>query len=204
MHVKASVFLFFAVLGLVVLPVAIVSQSHLYADGAAFFVAILESGKVDVAGHTLARVGHHVMTQVAATAAMKCGISSVRHLSWLYGIGLFYLPWFAYMLASLLFIRSKMILEAILVTMIYCLLTCFTSFFIISESHLGASLFVLTLATIVTCDLKRWPARMALLFLWLLSLSAYEFWAIFFPVCLVVLAAQPRARLGTRRPAGAV
>jgi hypothetical protein len=187
MNAKVSVFLVFAVFALVVFPVAIVFHFHLYADGSYFFARILESRTFDAAGHTPARVGHHFMTQLGLVAAMNCGVSNIRHLSWLYGISLFYLPWFAYFLTSWLFLRAAMPTHAILVALMYCLLLCSTSFFIISESHLAASLFVLTLAVLVTCDLTKRPVQASLLLLWLICLSCYEFWAFFFLACLGIV-----------------
>jgi hypothetical protein len=204
MSARTSVFLVFAVFSLVVFPVAIASHSHLYADGTYFFAKILELRTFDVSGHTPSRVAPQFLTQIGVAVAIYCGESNIRHLSWLYGLALFYFPWFAYMLACWLFLRANMPDPAVLVALLYCLLTCSTGFFVISESHLATSLFILTLAVITTGNLRSLLVQASLLVLWLLSVSSYEFWALFFPICLGLLLTQSqttpvsRARVDTR------
>ncbi len=192
MNAKTTVFLVYAAFALIVFPLAIGSQSHLYADGAHHFANLLESKRLDPIGHTPARTGHHVLVQGAMVGAMHCGMSNVRFLSWLYGFALFYYPWCGYLLASWLFLRAGLPRHAVLATLLYCLLACFTSFFIISECHLASALFVLTLAVLATRDLARRGAQAALFILWILSFSCYEFWVFYFPACLGILLVRSR------------
>jgi hypothetical protein len=88
--------------------------------------------------------------------------------------------------------------HALLVVAMYCILTLFTSFYINSESNLAAGLFTLTVAVIATGDLSRRGDQAQLAALWLLSLSTYESWAIFFPVAfgLILLRNWHRAEIG--------
>jgi hypothetical protein len=193
MDEKTFIYLVFTLCAVAVFPFAVAFHSHLYADGAYFFTVILEQGGIASIGHTPARMGHHILTQAPVMIAMRCGITNIRLLSRLYGICLLYLPLAAFFLACHLFLRAKMISQALLAAMLYCILTFFTATFIVSESHLASALFVLTLATIVTTDMRKKGPKTALLVLWLLTLSVYEFWVLFFPVCFVVLITRPRA-----------
>lgn len=201
MNSKTSLSLVFAVFAVILFPFAILCHAHLFADGSYLFTRFLELKTMDAAAHTPARMGHHILTQAGAWMAMQCGVSSLRQLSWLYGIALFYLPWLAYLGAAGLFLRANRPQHALLVALMYCLLACFTAFFIISESHFSAALFVLSCAVIVTCDLARRPVQIALFLLWCLSLSCYEFWALYFPVCLGLLlwAPPPPSRTSARK-----
>ncbi|HPB30172.1 MAG TPA: hypothetical protein PLB62_01825 [Candidatus Sumerlaeota bacterium] len=138
-------------------------------------------------GRTIARAGHHFLTQSAVVAAMRFNITSIAHLSYLYGAALYYLPWLGYALSSWIFLRSGRPFHAFLIALMYSILVCFTGFFVISESHLAASLFVLTITILSVCDLTRIRVQCALLVLWVFTVLCYEFWAIFFIVSLVFL-----------------
>jgi hypothetical protein len=193
MNETRAILLVFALLGSVVFPVAIACHSHHYGDGSYFFLTMLETGKIASTGASVARIGHHLLTQGPVILADHVGLNNVVYLSWLYGFILYYLPWLLFAVACALFLRANMMLHALLTAMLYLLLLSFTSFFIISESHLAVSLFILSLTIILTCSLHKWPIRLALLCLWLASLSVYEFSAIYFSVLLAALAVQCRA-----------
>ncbi|MEI6632351.1 MAG: hypothetical protein WCP22_00885 [Chlamydiota bacterium] len=190
MNAKSLVIFVFAAFALIIFPISILLHTHLYADGAYLFARMLESGTFDAAAHSQARVGHHFVTQFPVIVANKCGMSNLRHLSYIYGIAQYYLPWCLYLLACMLFLRANMLCHAVLLALMYCMLMCFTCWFINSESHLAVSLFAVTLAVISTGDLRRRADLTILALLWLLSLSCYEFWALYFLASLGLLVLQ--------------
>lgn len=178
----------FGVFGLIVLPAAIAVHAHLYADGAVYFAQIVEAQALGPFHSS--RAMNALMRRLPLLAAMKCGVQDLEILSWIQGASLFYLPLFTHALAAWIFLRAGKLAHAALVALLYALLAHFTSFFIISESHLGAGLFVLTLAVLDACDPRRRRTIAALGTLWLVSLLVYEFWAIYYPLCLAVLASR--------------
>jgi hypothetical protein len=173
-----------ACFGLLVVPFAVVTHRHLYADGGFFFARLVEFGVVSSAGHNPFRFFHHVVTQSPAVLALHAGVTDLPVLSYIFGAMLYYGPLLGYALAGSLLFRAGQRLHLVLLVLLYSLLFCFTGFFIISESHLATALFVLTLAVICTCDLTRLRTLLAIVGLAVMSLSCYEFWSVFSPVCL--------------------
>jgi len=190
MKEKRVIVLVLAVLAGIVFPVAIACQSHLFADGAYFFIKILESGKIGAVGATPARMGHHLLTQGPIILARQLGLSHGRVLSRIYGAVLFYFPWVLYASASMLFLKARRPMYALLAVFLYLLLLLFAGFFIISESHLAAACFILTLAVLTVGDLQKRPFQLGVIVLGLLGMSLYERWAIYFPVLFAILAIQ--------------
>jgi hypothetical protein len=185
MNDKSVTVITFAVFGIFVYPLAIAFHQHFYADGAFFFAQLVEHGRVAVAGHNPARYLNHLITQFPTVFALKAGISDPAILSRIYGSNLYYTPFFCYLFSAWLFLRKGMTLQVLLLSLMFILLSSFTSLFIISESHLAAALFILTFSVIVTCDFGRFTTLFALLCLALLGLSSYEFWALYYLLCLV-------------------
>ena len=197
MKARTAVILVFATFGLVLFPLSILAHTHLYADGAFHLANLLESHTFYRAWPTLARSEANYLVQAGTVAAMRAGVSNVRQLSWIYGTALFYIPWCFWALACWRLLRAGMRYHAVIVAVMYTLLMLVTGWVAVSESHLAASVFVLTLAILLTSDLTGWRDAFALVFLGLLSLFLYEFWAVYFPACFAILLLQRR-----RRPAG--
>jgi hypothetical protein len=112
---------------------------HLYGDGSFFMIIILEK-RAFTTFDTSRQFAHFIMEGPLWAAVHWLNITDVRVLSWIFGLTLFLHP-----IASLWGCwhilknrnRSLMILPALCWT---CLTSC-TSFFIISESWVGVSLF---------------------------------------------------------------
>jgi hypothetical protein len=76
-------------------------------------------------------------------------------------------------------------IHATLLVLMYLILVYFTSYFINIESHLASGLFVLALSIIATRSMRDFAPLLALICIGTIALACYEFWAIFFPVCIV-------------------
>lgn len=190
MKTKLVFALMTACFGLLVFPLAVAFHRHLYADGAYFLAQLLETGRIAVAGRNPLRFFHHVITQLPAVLALKSGVFSPSAVSRIYGATLFYLPLLLYLAAAWLLARAGMKRQMLVLALMYCLLAAFTSFFIISESHLASALFVLMATIICVCNLAALGPLFALLVIGAIGLSCYEFWAVYFPVALVLFAAR--------------
>lgn len=187
MNARSLSVLALACFALLVHPLAVVLHRHLYTDGVFFFARLIETAEVSSAGHSPFRFFHHVITQYPMLAALGAGITDASRLSWIYGATLTCAPLLCHVAAGALLLRAGLRLQVVLLVLLYCLLMAFTSFFVISESHLASGLFVLTIVIMSTCDLMRPAALVSLVLLAVPSLACYEFWSMFFPVCLFVL-----------------
>ena len=182
MHAKFIAFLVFVSLGLIALPLAVASHFHLFADGAYYFARLVEFGTIPTTGP---RFFSLIITQLPTLLALQTGTSDVSALSYIYGISLYYLPFICYAIAVFLLFRKGMYTHATLLVLMYTILIYFTSYFIISESHLSSGLFVLALSIIATRCLQNVAPLLTLVGIGIIALFSYEFWAIFFPVCIV-------------------
>jgi hypothetical protein len=189
--VSGAVFATYAIAGVLIILPAAIANFHLYADGGYIFAQLFASGRV-VDDGTHARVVAHGLMQFPVLIALKCGITNVRILSWVFGLTLFGLPLACYVASSWLSLRRGMPAHAILTTILYCILLCWTSFFAVTESHLAAGLFVLCLAILSAGDLSRRSTLLTLVAVSLLALCCYESWAIFFPVTILLFLARVR------------
>jgi hypothetical protein len=174
--------LMFTGLGLVVFPYAVLTHQHLYADGSFYFAQIIETGSVF---SYPARFFGNAILELPTLFALKIGIINPETLSIIYGASLYYLPFFCYIAAALLLFRKGMSAQATLLGLMYTILVYFTSFFIISESHLSTGLFILVISIITTCNMQKVIPLLALLCISTIALLSYQFWVIFFPVCIV-------------------
>jgi hypothetical protein len=185
MNTKSITIMAFASLGLIAFPLAVLSHLHLYADGAYFFARLVETARSSVAWHSVYRSLGHIITQFPSTLALQTGISDISTLSRIYGASLYYIPFTCYAMSAYLLFRKGMHIHVTLLVLMYTILVYFTSYFIISESHLASGLFVLTISIIGTRCMRNVAPLLALLFIGTIALLCYEFWAIFFPFCLV-------------------
>lgn len=184
-NAKSITTLIFILLGLIAFPLAINSHQHLYADGAFLFTQILRTGHflVGMQGRIFGLAILHLPTLLA----FQVGTSDISTLSLIYGVSLYYFPFFCYVIAIILLYRKSMHIQATLLGLMYTILVYFTSFFIVSESHFAVGLFVLSVAIISTCKMEKVAPLFALACIGLIAISSYEFWAIFFPLCIIFL-----------------
>ena len=182
LHTKSIAFLVFASLGLIALPLAVSSHFHLFADGAYYFARLVEFGAIPTTG---SRFFSLIITQLPTLLALQVGTSDIAALSYIYGASLYYLPFICYAIAVFLLFRKGMYTHAILLVFMYTVLVYFTSYFIISESHFSSGLFVLALSIIATRCMQNVVPLLTLLGIGVIALFSYEFWALFFPVCMV-------------------
>jgi hypothetical protein len=191
---------------ILVLPVALFCHLHLYGDGAPFLSILLQTGEPRGIAGTLSRAAHHYLTQTPVLWVKTAGVQDVRLLSWVYGSLLYLAPWACYAASTLLFLRSRQLLPAALVTLAFCLSCCWSWVFIISESHLGAGLFFLAVAVAET----RFPGPRTypwvLLGLVVLGCFVYEFWVIYCGIILALMIFRERAKPGVEpsRPAAGI
>ena len=186
MNLSRGLFTVYALYLLVAVPAALYCHAHLYWDGAYYFAELIRTGQTS-AGLSLARVFHAGITQLPTLLAREAGLGDPRLLSWIYGASLYLPPLFAYAGATWLLLRHGLVAIAVLVTGIFALTATFGWFFIISESHLGAAIYVLTLAVLLTADFARWRSWLLLAGLCLLGCSLYEFWVFYFGLLLALL-----------------
>ena len=187
MNEKNIIILVFLSLGLIVFPLAIFFHMNLYADGCYFFASMAETGKIATAAPTFSRLGGYWVRQAPTVIAMHFGVSDLSVLARIYGACLYYMPFVCYALATYLLFRKGLKTQATILSIMYLLIVYFASYFIITESHYATGLFVLSLAILTTCDLGKWSTLLSLMSLGILALFSYEFWALFYPVCLLFL-----------------
>ena len=182
LHTKSIAFFVFASLGLIALPLAVSSHLHLFADGAYYFARLIEFGAIPTTG---SRFFSLIITQLPTLLALQAGTSDTVTLSYIYGTSLYYTPFICYAIAVFLLFRKGMHTHALLLVLMYTVLVYFTSYFIISESHLSSGLFVLALSIIATRCMQNVVPLLTLVGIGVIALFSYEFWAIFFPVCIM-------------------
>jgi hypothetical protein len=186
-NAKSITALVFASLGFIAFPLAIFSHFHLYADGAYYFARLVETGRVSGIGRLDPdyRFFGKIITQLPTLLALQTETSDISILSLIYGSSLYFSPFICYIVAAFLLFRKGMDTQATLLILLYTILVYFTSYFIISESHLSSGLFVLTISIIATRCMRNIAPLLALMCIGTIALLSYEFWAIFFPVCIV-------------------
>jgi hypothetical protein len=185
MNEKSVAIITFSVFGLFVYPLAIIFHQNFYADGAFFFARLLDTGKILARGGLeYPRYFFSIVTQFPTLFTLNSGLSDISILSLIYGACLYYTPFFCYVLSACLFLRKGLRFQTSLLLLMYILWNCFASLIISGESHLAAASFILTLSAIVTCDLTSFTTLIVLLLLALFGLRCYEFWAIYYLICL--------------------
>ena len=99
-NAKSITTLIFILLGLIAFPLAINSHQHLYADGAFLFTQILRTGHflVGMQGRIFGLAILHLPTLLA----FQVGTSDISTLSLIYGVSLYYFPFFCYVIAIIL------------------------------------------------------------------------------------------------------
>lgn len=177
--------LVFTSLGLIAFPFAVYSQQHLYADGAVYTANLLETGRMYATGFFNRFLGYTVV-ELPTFLLLHIGISNISALSRIYGASLYYFPYLCYALAACLLFRKGMDIHAILLVLMWLILTFFTSYYMNQDQQLASGLFVLSLAIIATCNIRDVTTLLVLLFIGTIATACYEFWAIFFPVCIAL------------------
>ena len=138
--------LYFVAAALVMAACALM-QRHLFLDGSAFLAEILE--KRQFTTFDAPRLFAHYVLEAPLWVAVRLGLKNLRILSWIYGLTLFLHPVLS-LWACWRILKHRNASLMILPALTWAGLTLTTSFFIISESWLGVSLF--------------WPVYFLLLF----------------------------------------
>jgi hypothetical protein len=172
----------FTVFGIVAFPYAVLTHQFLYGDGAFFFANIITTKAVF---SEPARFLGNAFIELPTLFALKVGIFNLETLSFIYVASLFYLPFFCYVTSVFLLFKKGLDIQATLLGLLYTILVYYTSFFIISEAHFSTGLFVLAITIMVTCSMRKLIPLLALLCIGIISISSYQFWLIFFPICIV-------------------
>jgi hypothetical protein len=163
--------------------VLVVSQSHLFADGAFYLYSILTTEAP--LGPDFGRHFAHVVTQWPAVVGIQMGLADVDRLSYLLGVGL-YLPALVGIACCAWIVRRNV--EWVLFPLLAAAaVTSNSSFFVVSESHLLVALFWPLLFLLVFDRCWSWRAFAAAAVLALPTLRCYESMIFFGPVLAVTV-----------------
>lgn len=157
----------------------------LYADGAYFFLRILEGRSVFFPAE--GRAATYVLTQWPAPVAIAAGCADIRGLAWLFGAGLMLTPALFHGVSLGLLLRKGLRLQAMVYLVLVFLLMGFSGLCIVTDSHTPAALFLLALVWTVSFEPERIRSWVPLVALGALSLFLYEFWAFYAAGLLMVL-----------------
>lgn len=156
----------------------------LYADGAYFFLQILEQKAVcfPAAG----RAATYGLTQWPAPLAIAAGCADIRWLAWCFGAGLMLTPALLHGVSLGLLLRKGWKVPAVVYLAMVFLLMGFGGLCIVTDSHTPTAIFLLAVVVAASSIPERIGPWLGLAALGLLSFCLYEFWA-FYSVALLVL-----------------
>lgn len=157
----------------------------LYADGAYFFLRILEGRSVFLPAE--GRAATYVLTQWPAPLAMLAGCADIRWLAWCFGAGLMLVPTFLHGGALWLLLRRGMRLQALVYLVMLWLLMGFSGLCIVTDSHTPAAVFLLAVALTASSVPDKMGSWAVLATIGALSVALYEFWAFYSPALMVLL-----------------
>ena len=148
-----------------------------YADGAYFFLRILERHSVFFPAE--GRAATYCLTQWPAPVAIAAGCMDIRWLAWCFGAGLMLVPALLHGTAVFLLLRRGLKLQAVVYVLMLWLLMGFGGLCIVTDSHTPAAIFLLAATWIVLFVPERIGSWPALAVLGALSFGLYEFWAFY-------------------------
>lgn len=149
----------------------------LYADGAYFFLQILEQQAVFFPAE--GRAATYVLTQWPAPVAIAAGCSDIRWLAGCFGAGLMLTPAILHGASLWLLLRKGWEAQAVVYLAMVFLLMGFGGLCIVTDSHTPTALFLLTLVGAVSFAPEHGRSWLPLLAAGLLSWVLYEFWAFY-------------------------
>ena len=186
--------LYFVAAALVMAACALM-QRHLFLDGSAFLTEVLE--KRQFTTFDAPRLFAHLVLEGPLWLAVRLGLSNLRALSWIYGLTLFLHPVLS-LWACWRILRHRNASLMLLPALTWAGLTLTTSFFIISESWLGVSLFwPIYFLLLFQRHRLGWPLGLLMLAGAFTSIRVYE--GFFIPGSLLLLLALRRLLWQWRR-----
>lgn len=156
---------------------ALLSFRFLYADGAYFFLRILEGRAVFFPAE--GRAATYVLTQWLAPTAIAAGCVDIRRLAWMFGAGLMLTPVLLHGASIWLLLRKRWQAQAFVYLAMVFLLMGFGGLCIVTDSHTPTAVFLLTLVWAVSFVPERGWAWLPLVAAGMLSWALYEFWAFY-------------------------
>lgn len=156
-----------------------------YADGAYFFMYILEHQSVNFAA--VGRSVTYILTQWPVVLATKEGCTNIQLLAWLFGAGYMFPLVLLHGFSIFLFLRRGMHMQAAVYIIMLWLIMGYSGLFFITDLHTPTALFlcaVVVTITSVTERLSPWPV---LATIGALSWQLYEFWAFYSCALLILL-----------------
>ena len=166
----------------------------LYADGAYFFLRILEARSVFFPAE--GREATYVLTQWPAPLAIAAGCTNLRWLAWIFGAGLMWMPALLHGVALGILLRKGLRLQASVYLAMVFLLMGFSGLCIVTDSHTPTALFLLAQVWTISFAPERFWSWLPLVALGALSMFLYEFWAFYAAGVLILLV----WRIGPRWP----
>jgi len=168
-----------------ILP-ALFNDRFFYADGAYFFLQILESRSVLFPAEGRAAI--YLLTQWPAPLAIAAGCTDIRLLAWCFGAGLMLMLAFLHGAALWLLLRRGLKLQAFVYVVTLWLMMGYSGLCIVTDSHTPTAIFLLAVVLAVSFIPERMGSWLALVAIGGLSFSLYEFWAFYSAALLVLLA----------------
>ena len=163
---------------------ALIFFRFLYADGAFFFLQILE--RQFVCFPAAGRAATYWLTQWPAPLAIAAGCADIRWLAWCFGAGLMLTPAILHGASLWLLLRKGWKAQAVVYLAMVFLLMGFGGLCIVTDSHAPAAIFLLAVVLAASSVPERIGPWWVLAALGMLSFCLYEFWA-FYSVALLVL-----------------
>lgn len=156
----------------------------LYADGAYFFLQILERGSFFFPAE--GRQITSLLTQWPVAWGIAAGCADIGFLARCFGAGLMLMPAVLHGVAILLLLRRGLKLQAAVYVMMLWLMMGYGGLCIVTDSHTPTAVFLLAVVLVATSVPGRMGSWLALAAIGALSFCLYEFWA-FYSIGLLVL-----------------
>ncbi len=160
----------------VLLPM-LICNCFFYADGAYFFLYILEHQSINFAA--IGRSATYILTQWPVVLAIKAGCTNIQLLSWLFGMGYMLPLALLHGLSILLLLRREMYVQSVVYVVMLWLIMGYSGIFVITDLHTPTALFLFAVVLSITFNPERVGSWLVLAVIALISLELYEFWAFY-------------------------
>ncbi|MDD4872387.1 MAG: hypothetical protein PHR77_17685 [Kiritimatiellae bacterium] len=156
-----------------------------YADGAYFFMYILEHHSVNFAAE--GRAATYLLTQWPTVLALSAGCLDIRWLAWCFGAGYILPLALLHGLFIFILLRRGMHLQALVYIVMLWLMMGYSELFMITDLHTPTAIFMLAVVLVTTFVPEKIGSWLALTVIGALSFALYEFWAFYSCVLLMLL-----------------
>jgi hypothetical protein len=171
---------------------ALFGGRYFYADGAYFFLQILERHSVFFPAE--GRAVTYILTQWPAALAAAAGCTDIGFLSRCFGAGLMLVPAGLHGAAIMILLQRGLKMQAAAYVMMLWLMMGYGGLCIVTDSHTPAALFLLAVVLVASSVPERSGPWLALIVIGALSFYLYEFWAFYAIGLLLLLAWRLRPR----------